>query len=308
MQGLLERLGSGEVLVLDGAVGTEIQRRGVPMDTRAWCGIANLSHPGVVAEVHAAYLEAGADLVTTNTFATARHVLEASGFGDRTVEANREAVRLARQAVERSGRPGVLVAGSISSMAPLDEWHGPPHGEAVAAAYREQAGVLAEAGVDLLLAEMMLDLRNTELVVEAAAATGLPLLVGWSASPDGDGGAATYRLGDDDRHRSEPFSDLVRRGVALGGDVHGIMHSDMGVTGPALEDLAEHWDGPMMAYPETGRFDPPDWVFTGAAAPGDFAAAALEWFGDGVQIVGGCCGTTPEHIAAVAAVRDESAR
>jgi methionine synthase I (cobalamin-dependent) len=232
-------------------------------------------------------------------------VLEPSGFGERTVEANRAAVRLARRAVEESGRDGVLVAGSISSMAPLGEWDGPPHGEAVAAAYREQAGVLADAGADLLLAEMMIDLRNAALVVGAAEATGLPLLVGWSASPDGRGGAATYRLGGDDDYRPEPFSDLVRRGVELGGDVHGVMHSSIDVTGPALAALAAHWEGPMMAYPETGRFEPPDWVFTGEVGPEAFAAAAREWVAGGAGIVGGCCGTTPAHIAALAAVAED---
>jgi methionine synthase I (cobalamin-dependent) len=306
MAQLLERLAAGEVLVLDGAIGTEIQRRGVPMDTEAWCGIANLSHPEVVVEVHADYLRAGADIVTANTFATARHVLEASGLGEETVAANRAAMRHARRAVEVSGREGIVVAGSISSMAPLGDWRSPPYGEEVAAAYREQAEVLAEAGADVLLAEMMLDLPNTALVVEAASATGLPLLVGWSASPDREGGAATYRLEDDADYRPEPFSDLVRRGVGLGGDVHGIMHSSIDVTTPALAALAEHWDGPTMAYPETGRFEPPDWVFTEELEPGSFASEALDWVGAGVGIVGGCCGTTPQHIAAVAAALEES--
>lgn len=303
--GLLERLDAGEVLVLDGAVGTELQRRGVPMDSEAWCGLANLSHPDEVAAVHADYIAAGADLITTNTFATARHVLEGAGHGDLTEPATREAVVLARRAAAEAGRPDVLVLGSMSSMAPLGSWQATPTGAEVVAAYREQAAILAAAGADALVAEMMLDIPNAALVIEAAIGTGLPVLVGWSGSPDGRGGVATFRSDLIERPEPGSFDDLMRRGVALGGDVHGIMHSAVDVTGPALRILARHWDGPTMAYPETGRFEPPDWVFTDDLSPGEYGEQSRRWVGGGVQIVGGCCGTTPEHIAATVAAVTE---
>jgi homocysteine S-methyltransferase len=79
------------------------------------------------------------------------------------------------------------------------------------------------------------------------------------------------------------------------------MHSDVAVTGPALEILARHWDGPLMAYAETGRFEPPNWVFEDLVTPSEYADIARGWVDAGVQVVGGCCGTTPEHIAAVRA-------
>jgi len=299
--GLLERLDRGDVLVLDGAVGTELQRRGVPMDSQVWCAAANQSHPDLVHRIHLDYITAGVQIVTTNTFPAARHVLEAAGLGDETRSLNRAAAALARRAVDEAAVAGVLVAGSMSSMAPLGRWHGAPTGEDVAAAYREQAEILAESGVDLLVAEMLLDLDNAALVIEAAQRTGLPLLVGWSASPDGAGGVATFRSDLITRPDPRPFGELMRLGARLGGDVHGIMHSQIEVTGPALAILSDHWDGPTMAYAETGRFEPPDWVFPVEGSPDAYAEVVVEWVGAGVQIVGGCCGTTPEHIAAISA-------
>ena len=91
-----EKLAAGDVIVLDGATGTEIARLGGEMNAAAWCGVANRTHPETVRRVHECYLEAGADVIITNTFATCRHVLEGAGLGDETVAINRHAVELAR--------------------------------------------------------------------------------------------------------------------------------------------------------------------------------------------------------------------
>ena len=111
-----QKLASNDVIVLDGAIGSEIERLGGKMDAAAWCGVANRLHPDTVRRVHEAYLEAGADVITANTFATCRHVLEAAGYGDETVAINRRAVELAREARDRVApdRP-VAIAGSMSN-------------------------------------------------------------------------------------------------------------------------------------------------------------------------------------------------
>lgn len=302
--GLLERMDRGDVLVLDGAIGTELQRRGVPMDSAAWCATANASHPDVLAGVHTDYLAAGADIITTNTFATARHVLEPAGLGDEVEALNRTAVEVARRAAAEAGDE-ILVAGSMSSMASLGEWSTAPVGPEVAAAYAEQAEILAEEGVDLLLAEMLLDLDNAALVIAAATRTGLPVVAGWSASPDGSGGVATYRS-DGIEPDSRTFDQLMGEGTTLGADLHGIMHSEIGVTGPALRILGNHWKGPAAAYAEIGRFEPPNWVFSADDSPPAYAAEVLGWVANGVRLVGGCCGTTPGHIAAITTALAES--
>jgi homocysteine S-methyltransferase len=297
---LLDRLAAGDTLVLDGAIGTELQRRGVPVDSTAWCALASRSHPDLLRQIHVDYITAGADVITANTFASARHVLEAAGLGSETDSLNRESVALARQAVEQSADRTVLVAGSMSSMGPLDgSWA--PHDDAAATAYREQAEILADAGADVLVAEMMLDVANASLVIAAAEATGLPLLVGWSASSDGAGGVATYREDSAGDYVARSFDRLMEEAVSLGGDVLGIMHTEVGVVHPALEIAAAHWSGPLLAYAEIGHFVSPDWVFTDEVPPARYAEVAMGWVDAGVQVVGGCCGTTPEHVGALEA-------
>jgi hypothetical protein len=155
-QDLKARLDRGEVVILDGATGTELQSRGVPMHGFAWSAAAIDTHPDVVRAVHEDNVRAGADVIIANTFSTARHVLEPAGLGDRVRALNERAVALAREAAEdaAAGRP-VAVAGSISSfrtrVTPVEQ---------LAASFREQAEVLAEAGVDLIALEMMGDVAH----------------------------------------------------------------------------------------------------------------------------------------------------
>lgn len=300
----LERIHDGEVLLLDGAIGTELQRRGAPMDSTAWCGLATQSHPEMLRQIHIDYITAGADIITTNTFATGRHVLEPLGLGDEAETLDRMSVAIARQAIEASAEKEVLIAGSMSSMGPLDRSRSTPRGDAAEISYRKQAETLAEAGVDVLVLEMLRDIANASLVIEAATGVGLPVLVGWSASSDETGDVVPHRSNPYREYEARSFNELTRLGAKMGGDVAGIMHSAVELTGPALEILNRHWAGPTMAYAETGRFEPPNWVFTEATAPEGYAAAAREWIEAGVQVIGGCCGTTPSHATAIRSVMD----
>jgi homocysteine S-methyltransferase len=99
---LEQRLAGGDVVILDGATGTELERRGVPMDGQAWSATANLTHPDVVRSVHEDYIRAGADVIITNTFATARSLLDAAGLGERVVEVNGRADGPGRGARDRA--------------------------------------------------------------------------------------------------------------------------------------------------------------------------------------------------------------
>lgn len=109
-------LETDRVLVLDGAVGSEIARLGAPMDSAAWCGVANQSHPDTVRRVHVEYIRAGANVVTSNTFATCRHVLDGAGLGEQAASLSKRAVELAREAVAEAGVDApVAVAGSMSN-------------------------------------------------------------------------------------------------------------------------------------------------------------------------------------------------
>ncbi len=301
-------LDGGEVIVLDGAVGSEIARLGGAMDAAAWCGVANVTHADVVRAVHEGYLRAGADVITANTFATCRHVLAGAGRGDEAPGITRRAVALAREAVRRvAPQRKVAVAGSMSNTLAwipgtvnADPRFVPTAAEE-AANYREMADALAEAGADLILLEMMLDVEHAVRLAQAASATGLPLWVGISCTLRPDGELVAW-----DMYAEEPAARLVPGQerpppaeldavidalAAFNPQAMGIMHSSVQATGAGLAALRRRWAGPVMAYPEA--------LEGHAVTPRAFAAHCLAWIGQGVQIVGGCCGTTIAHIRAL---------
>jgi S-methylmethionine-dependent homocysteine/selenocysteine methylase len=288
-----ERLARGDVVILDGATGTELERRGVPMDSQAWSATANLTHPDVVRTVHEDYIRAGADLVITNTFATARCHLEAAGLGERVVEVNRRAVELAREARDRAaaGRD-VWIAASMSTMAPGAEPARRPSVLRLSEMLREQADILARAGADLLVLEMMRDVDYAAGAVDAARATGLPVWVGFSCRRAADGTVTMFSGVRDDL----AFKDVIAPVMARGGSLLAVMHSEVSDTGPAIDVAKRHWKGPLAAYPESGHFTMPNWQFVDVMAPEAFVTHAMDWLDQGVQVLGGCCGLGPEHI------------
>jgi homocysteine S-methyltransferase len=296
---LAAKLAAGEVVLLDGATGTELQRRGVPMDGEAWCALATLTHPDVLRAVHEDYVRIGCDVVTANTFANARHMMARAGREDDTRRAYRRAVEIAREAKARLGAEGVAVAGSISTMRPVvkgadrrDPAAAVPLAEG-RANLREAAEALAEAGADLLLLEMIGDLDWGGAALEAALAAGLPVWVGMSIRRTEGGEIVSFH------QDGPPFPDLVRGLAALGPQAMGVMHCAIPDTGPALDALRDVWNGPVLAYPEAGWFEMPDWRFV-EIEPAAFAEAALGWVGQGARIVGGCCGLGPAHIEVLA--------
>ena len=285
--------GGGEVVILDGATGTELERRGVPMDDAAWCAAALVTHPETVRGVHEDYVRAGADVIITNTFPTARHVLEPAGLGDRFRELNALAVELAKEARESVAERQVYIAGSISTFsARHDNSLQPPEARA-RANYREQAEVLAEAGADLIALEMLRDVEQATYAVEAAAATGLPLWAGFSCKRREDG---TVVLWDENDTLAEALEVMPLSGVSM----LCVMHTLVEDAPAALGEVAEGWDGPVGAYPHAGRFVMPNWQFTDEISPDDFASEAEGWVASGARVVGGCCGIGPDHVRALA--------
>ena len=284
-----QRIKNGETIILDGATGTELEKRGAPMDDAAWCAAALATNPGMVREVHEDYIRAGADIVITNTFPAAKHVLQEAGLGDRFRELNAKAVELAREARESVGREEVYVAGSISTFpARLDRGYDPDE-QMARDNYREQAEVLAESGSDLIVLEMMRDLDQTSYAVEAAGETGLPVWAGFSCKRTEDG---TVVLWDGHDTLAKAVDELTQNEVAL----ISIMHTLTEDTVPALQEVREHWDGPVGAYPHSGEFVMPNWQFIDMISPEDFTLEARRWIEQGAQVIGGCCGIGPEHI------------
>ncbi|MSP81481.1 MAG: homocysteine S-methyltransferase family protein [Alphaproteobacteria bacterium] len=305
---LQTRLDKREVIILDGAIGTQLQKMGVPMSGTAWAATALNTHPYTVRQMHENYIKAGADVITVNTYSAARHNLVPIGLGDVTRELNLRAVILAQEARDRCAkdRP-VYIAGAVSnyglvtgSERNVKGYHHfldrvPWTEEASQANLREQAEILAEAGVDLILAEPTGGSTHRRWVIEACVATGLPVWMGFKCHQDSAGGVPKVGY-----QSEEPFADKFAELAALGGKVVNVFHSPISATNAALPIVKSKWKGPIGIYPEAERHDYvavyKDVNESTTIAPENFVTQAKQWVAQGVQVIGGCCGIELEYI------------
>jgi len=286
---LSQRLLQPDVLLIDGATGTELERRGVPMDHKAWSATATLTHPEVLRQIHADYLQAGAEILIANTFSTARHVLEPAGLGEQFENLNATAVQLACQVRDAFPDHPAWVAGAIST---TTFFTAQPPPAVARVNFREQAAILADEGADLIILEMMRDVAYTGYALEAALATGLPVWIGFSCirGEAGDLQLVTSR---------EPLAAGVAAFRESGAAAMGIMHTLTEDAADALDVVTAGWAGPTFVYAHSGTFVMPNWQFIDMISPADYVRAAAGWVAQGSRAVGGCCGIGPAHIQAL---------
>lgn len=283
---LLKRL-EKETLLADGAMGTMLHSRGVSFDQ---CfDELNLSNPQAVAEVHRAYIESGAQLILTNTFGANRFKLSKHGLEKATKEINRAGVELARNTVSSLSKD-VLVAGDVGPLGVRLAPFGRVQPDQARAAFAEQVEALCEAGADLIVIETMNDLYEIREAIKAEKrACDLQVVASVTFTRDD-----RTVLGDDP-------AKVARTLAEAGADVIGVNCSG----GPAqllrvLKQMVQavpngkFWVKPNAGWPEqvSGRIMYP-------AKPDYFGDYALSFREAGASIVGGCCGTTPQHIAAM---------
>lgn len=285
--------GHGSPVIIDGGMGTELEKSGVPMDGKVWSGRAVLSHPDAVRQIHEEFITAGAEVIIANTFAAARHMLEPGGLGDHVKDINVNAVKLALQARDNVATAPVAVVGSICEWAPTDDphWHSP---EAVGQSAREQADLLADSGVDLIALEMCEESAFSAVAIEAALATGLPVWIGMSAMTHKN--CDTLSVFD---YQDLSFEDLVRSLADYPAMLMNVMHTPVPDVGESLDIVRRYWKGPIGVYPESGYFTMPNWNFVDVIEPEELATMAQSWIKDGVRLLGGCCGLGPAHITAL---------
>ena len=279
---------------MDGGMGSEIEKRGLASPT-TWSGGPMLTHPEVVRDIHQEYIEAGAEIIITNTFGTGRDMLEEGGLEHKVAEANKLGIEAATQARRNAGAErSVVIAASVSTMRPKAHAEVPVPYETALATYREQLGELAKGGPDVAVGEMLVRISDTLAVVEAAAELGLPVWVGLSLVRDGDG----LYLGIEDRHGGESLQDAMD--AIKDKDIAAvfIMHTPVDDTGPGLEIVRKNWPGTFGAYAHfprrAGRGSKPK-----AIGPQQYLEYARGWRDQGARIIGGCCGAGPDHIRAL---------
>jgi len=302
---LQRKLDAGDVIILDGGTGTELERRGVPMDGKAWCGPATLGHLAELQAIHQDYIAAGADIITTNTFASSLLMLDRAGYGDHFEDINRAAIKTALRAREASDRADVAVAGSLSHAVPVipgTDQPVPDRGYTkadMADAFKRQALLHKEEGCDLVILEMMYHPECMKPAFEAACEIGLPVWAGFSARRGENEQVLSFA-----RDQDIPFEDIVKILAEFDIAAAGIMHAPSNVIADALSILRSVYDGPLMAYPDSGYFKMPNWQFDAIIPPAQFRQYADQWVASGVQVIGGCCGLSPDHIHAIAPIKN----
>ncbi len=294
---LQNRLTSGAPLLLDGATGTELNRRGVDTTLPLWSARALITAPRVLTEIHADYARAGADILTADTFRTNRRTLDRAGLASEAQTLTARAIALARAGAER-GAPGrqIWVAGSL---APVEDCYTPeltPPDHELMAEHGEMAQALLRSGADLILVETMPTIREARIATQAARATGLPVLVGFTCRSDN-------RL-----FSGETVTEAARAILPLGPTALMInctpSHT---IRWPLSELRVAAPDLPLGAYANIGHTDDiVGWTDTGDVTPDQYAGLGLDWLGLGARLVGGCCGTRPAHIAAMRAALDRA--
>lgn len=286
--GLRERLEEDRPLLLDGALGTELERRGVGCALPLWSGHALLHAPELVRAIHSDYLAAGVDVLTANTFRTQERVLARAGLAGRAAALTSLAVSLAREAVASQPERAALVLGSA---APLEDCYQPervPESGVLAREHGRHAANLRAAGVDGILIETMSTAREAVAAARAAADVGLPFVVSFLCGADG-------RLASGEL-LAAGLSAVAALGPA-GVAVNCLPPSAVSACLPTLAGQA----APFGVYANLGAPDPGGGARSEALDPSAYAAQARGWTAAGARLIGGCCGTTPAHLRAISA-------
>jgi 5-methyltetrahydrofolate--homocysteine methyltransferase len=296
MNKFLERLNAGEILVADGATGSNLQKMGLkpgrpPEDLV-------IDSPDILLKLASSFVEAGSDIILTCTFGGTRMRMKDSKYQDRTPEVNIRAAELARKAA--SAREGVLVAGSMGPVGALIQPYGPLEAEDVKATFAEQAKALADGGVDFLLIETMFAFEETTAAFSGArSVSDLPIVVSFS-----------YDRGTRSMMGVKP-KDVIKKYTEMGAVMIG---ANCGTTLENMEAVVKEYAAtvpnfPLWVKPNAGvpRMDIETEQGIYDMSPEDMAVYAQKYVELGARVVGGCCGNTPEHVAAIVrAVKTQS--
>ncbi len=286
MNKFLERLRSGEILIADGATGTNLQKMEITPGTPPEELV--IDHPDFILQLENSFIAAGSDLILTCTFGGTSIRMKDSKYATRVAEINTQAAELARKAA--STRDGTLVAGSIGPTGQLIKPLGPLNADEVEAAFAMQAKALAEGGADLLVIESMFAYEEADAAFKGArSVTDLPIVVSFSY----DRGMRTImgvKPAEMFKHYKDMGADMI--GANCGTTLENMekIQQEYASTGPAF---------PLWAKPNAGMPHIENGATVYNVTPEEMGNAARKFIELGARVVGGCCGNTPEHIAAI---------
>ncbi|HEX2954626.1 MAG TPA: homocysteine S-methyltransferase family protein [Bacillota bacterium] len=283
---LMQRLKGPEILIFDGAMGTQLDQRKAPMG-----GGANLTHPEAVLDIHREYIKAGVDVLITNTLTMNRISIESQSLGIDVEQVNCIGAKLAKEAAVGK----CFVVGDISSTGQLLEPYGSYTEEAFVDNFKEQASVLAHAGVDGLIIETVFDLREGLCALKACreAAPNLPAILSLTFSTVARGCRTIM---------GNSAADLAKAAEENGAAAVGTNCGDLSPeeVSEVIAELRANTSLPIIAMPNAGKPKLEGETTLFEMTPEQFASGVMECIKKGAVMVGGCCGTSPDHIRELA--------
>ncbi|MDC1496443.1 homocysteine S-methyltransferase family protein [Pelagibacteraceae bacterium] len=299
-----QRLENNDTIILDGAIGAELEKKGAKMHKDLWCGTCSVESPDLVKKVHEEYILAGADIVTTNTYATTPIGMKQYGFTDQINDFNKKSVQIAKEAVKNSNKD-IAVAGSVSTFGSLYKFGT----EAMKPGFKEQLKILSGEGVDLIILEAMSSQADiVETIIECSLESKLPVWLSISCVIDDKTNKVMLGYNDtidSDTNIYEDFATSINNFSKIHKGPILIAHSDVEVTGQAIKIAKKKFNGVLGAYPNRGHYEKPHWKFVDNITPSEYLEKAKSWVEDGAQIVGGCCGVGVEEIKAISVLKKD---
>ena len=294
-----QKLDQGRVVILDGGIGAELEKNGADMDKDLWCGKCSVDNPELVRKVHERYIDAGADVITTNTYGTTPISMKQYGYDNLIEKYNQKSVQLAKEAAKNKN---VAIAGSVSTFGSFYRLGL----KAMIPGFKEQIKILSEEGVDLIILEAMSSQADiVETIIECSSNISLPVWLSISCVMEDKKVMLGYNdTVDTDTHIYESLEVAIKNFTKLHKGPILIAHSDINVTGHAIKTAKNNFDGVLGAYPNRGYYEKPHWKFVDNMSPEDYLNEAKSWVKNGVQIIGGCCGVGVEEIKAISILKD----
>ncbi len=290
-----EKLDNGKLVILDGAMGSELEKNGAQMDKKLWCGTSSIKFPEIVRKVHEDYIEAGADVITTNTYASTPISMKNYGFENSIEEYNKKSVLIAKKAAENSNKD-IAIAGSVSASGSFYKLGI----KTMIPNFNEQLKILTEEGVDLIILEAMSSQAEiVQAMIECSTKVKVPVWLAISCVIDNN--SNQIMLGYNDSIDAPPevyenFEKSLKKFSQLHEGPILIAHSNIDVTGKAVKIAKKIFNGIIGAYPNVGFYEKPHWIYEDNMKPEDYLIQAKSWVENGSQIIGGCCGIGPDLI------------
>ena len=301
-----DKLNHSKLVILDGANGSELEKRGAQMDGAGWCGPASITHPKILEDIHKDYITAGAEVITTNTFSSARHVLEYSTFTDQTVAINEKAMECAVSARNHFPDRKVAIAGSLSLSLVADiadgindpaEFRdnmklaqktrevtefteesireGSFNYNKILKNFNEQISIFKKYNIDLIILEMIINPSICKPAIDAALASGMPVWLGLSCGEESEAGDLLAF-----ENSKMKFSETLTN-INSNFDAVLLMHSETKNTTKGLQEIKEKWNGHLGAYPHKGTYVRPNWNFDKNYTPEMYSKDMQDWVDQG---------------------------